>query len=374
MRDDRPAKILLVDDDALIVMATRAALQDFGYKVLIASSGEKAIEIFRAAPDIDPILMDIDLGQGLDGTEAAAVIMAGRDLPVVFLSSHSEPEVVDKTEKIASYGYVVKNTGDMILDVSIRMAWKLFRAKKEEESKEALLRQALESLQASEIRLRTILDNMPIGFAANTIDDGVARYHNRRFEETYGWPREILADVDSFFSHVYQAADWEKTKASALADAASGDPRRMSWEDIPITTQSGERRFVSAKDIPLPEQNLMVSTVWDTTRIYKSLQVLRESEARFRSVFDASSEAILLTTPDGRILNANPAACRLFGWTEEELRRAVREAVVDPADPRLAPALEERDRTGRFHGRLTFIRKDGRTKAAVALPPGEKSG
>ncbi len=46
----------------------------------------------------------------MDGTEAAALILKERDLPVVFLSSHTEPEVVARTEKITSYGYVVKDS------------------------------------------------------------------------------------------------------------------------------------------------------------------------------------------------------------------------------------------------------------------------
>ncbi|MEW5720568.1 MAG: PAS domain S-box protein, partial [Chloroflexota bacterium] len=86
---------------------------------------------------------------------------------------------------------------------------------------------------------------------------------------------------------------------------------------------------------------------------------LRESEARFRSVFENSIDGLLLTVPDGRVLSANPEACRIFGRTEEELRQVGRAGVVDPTDPRLSAALEERARTGKFRGELTFIRKDG---------------
>lgn len=68
---------------------------------------------------------------------------------------------------------------------------------------------------------------------------------------------------------------------------------------------------------------------------------------------------MLLTTPDGRVLAANEAACRMFGRSEEELARLGRTYVVDSSDSRLAPALEQRARTGRYHGELTFVRKDG---------------
>ena len=67
----------------------------------------------------------------MDGTQAAREILKEKDIPVVFLSSHTEPEIVEKTEKITSYGYVVKNTGIVVLDASIKMALKLFDEKKE---------------------------------------------------------------------------------------------------------------------------------------------------------------------------------------------------------------------------------------------------
>ena len=70
-------------------------------------------------------------------------------------------------------------------------------------------------------------------------------------------------------------------------------------------------------------------------------------------------EAVLLTRPDGAILAANPEACRLFGWTEDELVRIGREGVVDVTDPRLAPALREREQTGKIRTQLTFMKKDG---------------
>ncbi|HET7839493.1 MAG TPA: cache domain-containing protein, partial [Rectinemataceae bacterium] len=86
---------------------------------------------------------------------------------------------------------------------------------------------------------------------------------------------------------------------------------------------------------------------------------LRASEARYRSLFDSSMDAILLTITDGRVLEANPAACSLFGRSLEEIQREGRSGMVDSSDQRLALALEERARTGRFFGELSFIRING---------------
>ncbi len=88
-------------------------------------------------------------------------------------------------------------------------------------------------------------------------------------------------------------------------------------------------------------------------------QALRESEDRYRMLFNNSMDAVMLTLPEGRILSANPAACEMFGRTEEEICAIGRNGLVAPDDPRLAKFLEERERTGRMSGELLFIRKDG---------------
>jgi PAS domain S-box-containing protein len=86
---------------------------------------------------------------------------------------------------------------------------------------------------------------------------------------------------------------------------------------------------------------------------------LEESEEKFRALFQNSLDGILLTAPDGKVFNANQAACRIFGCSEQDLREMGRAGVVDTSDPRLLPALEERSRTGIFTGELNFKRKDG---------------
>lgn len=121
--------ILIVEDEFVLAMMGQKTLERYGYKSIIANTGEEAIDIFKKNENaIDLILMDIDLGSGIDGTEAAAIILKDHDIPVVFLSSHTEPEIVEKTEKITSYGYVVKGSGITVLDASIKMAFKLFEA------------------------------------------------------------------------------------------------------------------------------------------------------------------------------------------------------------------------------------------------------
>ncbi|MEI8174027.1 MAG: PAS domain S-box protein [Deltaproteobacteria bacterium] len=111
----------------------------------------------------------------------------------------------------------------------------------------------------------------------------------------------------------------------------------------------------------------IIAVVEDITSVKLAEEAMRESEDQYRSLFDHSGDAILLTAPDGRILAANPEARRIFGRSEEEICRIGRAGLMDLTDPHLAAALEERARTGQFRGELTFVRKDG------ALFPGEIS-
>jgi len=86
---------------------------------------------------------------------------------------------------------------------------------------------------------------------------------------------------------------------------------------------------------------------------------VEESEERYRLLFETSIDAIMLTAPEGKILAANQATTRMFGWTVEEIQKIGRDGVVDVTDPRHLAALDERARTGRFRGELTLVRKDG---------------
>ncbi len=77
---------------------------------------------------MDLILMDIDLGDNkMDGTETAKLILEKYDLPIIFFTSHTEKEYVDRVKQITGYGYVLKSSGEYVLMESINTAFKLFK-------------------------------------------------------------------------------------------------------------------------------------------------------------------------------------------------------------------------------------------------------
>ncbi|MGZ3424050.1 MAG: PAS domain S-box protein [Polyangiales bacterium] len=97
----------------------------------------------------------------------------------------------------------------------------------------------------------------------------------------------------------------------------------------------------------------------DVTRRVLGVRALEASEAHHRAIFEHALDGLMVTSPDGAIHQANPAAREMLGRTEEEIIRAGRDGIVDQSDPRLAVMLAERTRRGRARGELTMIRGDG---------------
>lgn len=79
----------------------------------------------------------------------------------------------------------------------------------------------------------------------------------------------------------------------------------------------------------------------------------------YKLLFENSMDAIMLTFMSGEIYRANPAACKLFGKTEEELCKGGRASIVDLGDPKVVLAMRERKKTGATRAELTFIKGDG---------------
>jgi PAS domain S-box-containing protein len=171
----------------------------------------------------------------------------------------------------------------------------LIAAKEKAEKIQHELQQKNMELSERNSFIQTVLDNLPIGIALNTINDGAAKYMNRKFEEIYGWSSAEITSVPSFFECVYPAPDYRKELMDkVLADIQSGDPERMRWDDLAITHKDGSIHWINAVNIPLIEQNTMVSTVTDITDLHKSKTELiaakekAEESDRLKSAFLAN--------------------------------------------------------------------------------------
>lgn len=90
-------KVLLVDDDSLVLEQVEEQLVDLGYEVASASSGAQALEILRQAPDVDLLFADVVMPNGMGGRELADKARQMRpDLKILFSSGYFRGALVKK--------------------------------------------------------------------------------------------------------------------------------------------------------------------------------------------------------------------------------------------------------------------------------------
>ena len=320
--------ILLVEDEAIIALNEKRQLESAGYRVVHALSGEDAIEAVAAEPaGIDLILMDIDLGSGMYGTDAAKTILARHDIPLLFLSSHMEPELVERTEEITNYGYVVKSSVFTVLDASIKMAFKLFAAKRQLdldalaiEDANSQLRASLEELRASSKRLAESEDKFskafrlnPDSININRLSDGVYLDINEGFTRITGYARE---DVIGRSSLPGDLGIWVKAEDRARLVAGLRDEGEVINLEAEFRRKDGSTLvgLMSARIVDIDGEPCVLSITRDMGEWLKMEEEAEKSNRLLNSLLDNLPMGIfMVSAPEGKPLVANEIAKELLG-------------------------------------------------------------
>ena len=223
MMPDLRKTILLVENDAKYALHEAEQIKTRGFNVVTANDGETAVGIVEKGPKIDLVIMGLDLGSGIDGIQAAEMILQSHDLPLLFLAGHLEPETMDKIEKLSHYGLILKSVGDAVLFSSINMAFRLHNTHLESKIREQLLRE-------SEEKYRLVIE---------TMQDGVYRSsHEGKFLEVnpamvkilgYDSKEELLAiDIKS---QLYFAPE-DRESAEKLGEMGAFRLRKKDGSEI----------------------------------------------------------------------------------------------------------------------------------------------
>ncbi|MGE5496627.1 MAG: PAS domain S-box protein, partial [Syntrophothermus sp.] len=141
---------------------------------------------------------------------------------------------------------------------------------------------------------------------------------------------------------------------------STGNPEKRSSIEINQTVL--DHKLQGFFDLSITNcKGCAVVAFHDVTEAKKKENELERSQEDLKLLFENTFDALIMTSPDGRIYKANPAAERLLGYTEEEICRLGRTALADASDPNWELAISERAITGKFAGILKFRRKDGST-------------
>jgi len=101
--------ILIIEDEGLIALHLVEILTNAGYRVPEPmASGEEALKRLEECPHPDLILMDITLDGYLDGIETAREIRTRYAIPVIFLTAHSNSQIMSRAKEVSPCGYIVK--------------------------------------------------------------------------------------------------------------------------------------------------------------------------------------------------------------------------------------------------------------------------
>jgi PAS domain S-box-containing protein len=295
---DPASKILLVEDEALIADDEARRLEDEGYVVSAVGTGERAVEFIRShAGMVDLILMDINLGGGIDGTQAAREILKENDIPILFLSVYTDRETVERTEKVSSYGYVVKTSGIAVLSASIRMAINLHRALRELQTAEEVTgpEDDFEGIIDDVIRrpsrpavshldhamLRAAMEATADGILTVTRDGKISAF-NTRFAKMWGVPAEALPTKSNAYfldSVADQLADPDGFRESVRQliqneDKAGFDV--LQFKDGRIFERYSQPQYLDGRPVG------RVCSFRDVTEAKRMEKALRESEEKYR--------------------------------------------------------------------------------------------
>ena len=211
--------ILIVDDDRTTASIMQLHLNHFGYHVAgIASSAKEAINIAR---DLEPdlVLMDIRLGEGADGIDAAMAISKHMDVPIVFVTAHSDKDTLRRAKIVNPVGFINKPLRESDLKTTIEFAITQKPKRTDKNLKDISIERVLEKtykLTPAEIRIVIKLIKYPeLKSTANALNI-------------------CLSTVRTHLKHIYRKTN-TNSKLMLLREIATGPAANL------INKQSSEK-------------------------------------------------------------------------------------------------------------------------------------
>jgi PAS domain S-box-containing protein len=300
------AKLLIVEDEAIIAMEMESQLQSLGYEVTsIVDTGEKAIE--KADTDKpDLILMDIRIKGEMDGIEAAEEIRNKFGIPVIFSTAYLDEERIERAKITMPFGYVLKPIQERDLKVTIEMALYVSKVDGERRKAEELLRKSEDALKKAQkmskmgswsfdMRKRQGIWSDEC-FSIFGIDG--SEYPNGEVPESV-W-LGILEDPEEI-----------QKRSDELAETS--DYYEFEFKTAPI---DGVVKHIHSYCEVERGNDGQILTVFGTDQ---DITERKQAENERDLFFQYSTEMLFIIGFDRKFKQVNPAFAKTFGWKEEEL-------------------------------------------------------
>lgn len=301
-----PLRVLMVEDspdDALLLARElrRGGYEPFYERVETAEGLRLALE----SGPWDLIISDYNM-PSFRATEALQMLRdQGMDAPFVVVSGSVGEEIAVETMRAGANDYVMK-------DKLTRLSSAVTRELRETEARRRY-REAEEALKHSEQRFRSLVEQAADAIFVLDAEGNIVDA-NRHACKSLGYSREELLamsvlEVEAILPHGSLAEAWKAVRSGTpfTMDAVY---RRKDGTTFPVEIRIG---------VFEEERRLMIFVARDVTERRESERRLGEAETRYRVVAETASDAIVMIDEESRILFANGAAEKTFGYGQEEM-------------------------------------------------------
>ncbi|MBA4019801.1 MAG: hypothetical protein C0483_21760 [Pirellula sp.] len=184
------------------------------------------------------------------------------------------------------------------------------------------------------------------------VNQALARMAGKRMEDIIGKDDTTLFDPES-------------ARFLAARDRRIRETGAIETEEETLSSFGTTRTFLATKGPYRDERGNIIGTIGiatDITKRKRAEQAVRESEERYRALFESCGDAIFILTQAGRICSANPAASQMSGYSFAELAAMKISDLDSQADAELVPERMRRLKAGEtLHFEVVHRRKDGTT-------------
>jgi len=305
---DRVSKgnILVVEDEAIVAEDLSQKLVRLGYSVSgVTASGAESLALARERrPDL--VLMDIRLEGPMDGVEAAQVIRRECDIPVIYLTAHSDSATLQRAKVTEPFGYILKPFETPQLETQIQMALHKHQAEREVQRQREWLRVTLQS----------------IGDAVITTDAaGKVTSLNPVAEDLTGW--KIAEALDRPLPEVFKIVNEETRRpAPNPVERVLREGKVVGLANhTALISRDGTERAIEDSAAPIKDaqgQILGVVMVFhDVSAKRRAEAALRDSQHRLAAALEIAQLGVWEYLPDAACIQFDQRCGEIFGREDQ---------------------------------------------------------